>query len=709
MPLAPLQPPILVHMLVHHVLNGGGMAGKRQHYVPRLLQRGFLADPTQEAERTWLHRRDAKARLVGIRDIGVEDWFYSRGSSDGNPTLDDAITDYERDLSQRVRVLREAPLGSPIDQHSTAETVVHLVFRTAHLRGVMSAGMTGVLREIEALFTDTARLGSLMGLDGPEMAEVITDAIRSAAADLVPSGIPSAFSERLLLMMTREQAHQLAARAMTVFAPHFPELFGSLAGKVRDAHNSVVAKPLEDHGWVKALTAFDWRIEAGVDLILPDAVALAGTREGAMAPLLFTTVTDADVVAMPVASDRMLVGRRGAAPVDLGRFNTAAAAASEAFFIAARSFDEEGLSSLIGTRVSEDLSATIAEAMREAEATRPLSGANIPAAVPHALIERNFGYKVTLADCGDAVLAKELADVIQAVVSALSRDLPLQDLDGITIAADYAAALAQLDRGDPDAPLVESGALGYGIGVAKPVTVIRDGHRKEHLVVAASLAEMWIAPEGEVRADGLHILIKMLAGIAHTTRYSAALATGFDPDPMARELHLAVAAAPSGFWSARRAAFVAPDYGEFYADLVLESLDYAEQQVTIERERMADQSDVRRAFSRAYECAAAVIVHAADWLGHRDGLAEDQPFAGADLPERLKSRGLDLWIELFGRDLAACYGPEGTLEISALTTLSRHVERLFWSLGLYCWPEGDDVRCIVSDLTFLPPNLTEGV
>lgn len=44
------------------------------------------------------------------------------------------------------------------------------------------------------------------------------------------------------------------------------------------------------------------------------------------------------------------------------------------------------------------------------------------------------------------------------------------------------------------------------------------------------------------------------------------------------------------------------------------------------------------------------------------------------------------------------------LEFSIMTTLSRHVERLFWSLGLYCWPEGDDVRCIVSDQVFLPPQ-----
>ena len=51
-------------------------------------------------------------------------------------------------------------------------------------------------------------------------------------------------------------------------------------------------------------------------------------------------------------------------------------------------------------------------------------------------------------------------------------------------------------------------------------------------------------------------------------------------------------------------------------------------------------------------------------------------------------------------------GPEGRLELSVLTTLSRHVERLFWSFGLYCWPGRDGLRCIVSDQSFLPPKLS---
>ena len=158
-----------------------------------------------------------------------------------------------------------------------------------------------------------------------------------------------------------------------------------------------------------------------------------------------------------------------------------------------------------------------------------------------------------------------------------------------------------------------------------PVAVIRDGGRKEHLVLAAGIANSWTSDNTEVRAGGLHLLIKMLAGIAHSTRYAAVHATGGTPDVMGRELHLAVARTPSGYWSARQAAFVAPNEGQSYADLAIDSLDFVGREIEAARGRMADDSDVGEAFLIALQSISAVLGHAADWLGHRDGLVEGQP------------------------------------------------------------------------------------
>ncbi|WP_244104177.1 DUF4238 domain-containing protein [Burkholderia ambifaria] len=120
------------------------MAGKRQHYVPRFLQRGFLNDPHDEAQRTWLHRRSAKARLVGIRDVGVGEYFYSKLSTDGKATLDDLITEVEGDLDRELSILKGAPLVERVDPY----VAVHLRFRFDRARD--AAGIS----KIEFQFRD---------------------------------------------------------------------------------------------------------------------------------------------------------------------------------------------------------------------------------------------------------------------------------------------------------------------------------------------------------------------------------------------------------------------------------------------------------------------------------------------------------------------------------------------------------------------------
>ena len=682
------------------------MAGKRQHYVPRLLQRGFLAD--SDGERTWLHRAGGAARLVGIKDVGTEDWFYSRKGAPGELTLDDAITAVEQDLGKDVAILRTTPPGTSIEPGLAARITVHLVMRTAHLRRTIEHGIDGITNEIESLFTDPRRLSAMMGIDSPMLASAVTDAIRSTAQDLVPTGFPAPLSERLLSFFVRERGSELAAQAVARLTPMFPTLFKDLASRVRDSHNAIVAKSLDDHGWVKALTGFHWTIEAGVDLILPDAVALARETGHSLAPLLFTTAADAELILLPVAHDRVLVGRRDTATdVDLTTYNAQAAASCQGFFVAASEFDAEGLSATIGSGPAQTLAASVAEAVYAAEAARRNhDGADLPRAQPRTFPLVDFSYRVTLHDFGDDVLAQEYAAILQSVVGALSRDIPLHDLDGVTIAADYCDALAKLDRGDPDLPPVASGAFGYGIGVAKPVTVVRNGKPKSHLVVAAGIAAAWTSDDADLRASSLHLLIKMLAGIAHGTRYADV--PPFTPDAMGRELHVAIAHAPNGYWSSKQAAFVDPDQGENYADLVITSLDFARAEIGAACARMVDDSDVGEVSLTALECVAAVLNHVADWLGHRDGLAHDQPFAGDDLAARLASSGLDPWLALFGRDLAASYDEDGAIDLAVVTTLSRHVERLFWSLGIYCWPKGDDVRCVVSDRP-LAPLLLPGI
>ena len=128
---------------------------------------------------------------------------------------------------------------------------------------------------------------------------------------------------------------------------------------------------------------------------------------------------------MPLTPVRILVGRRGSAGFDVAQFNMDAAAASESFFIAARSMNDAGLVERIGTGPASALEETIGETIREAEQARALTACSLKPVKPQQRVTQDFSYSVRLADFGDAVLAKEIADVIQAGCGAArARDPP---------------------------------------------------------------------------------------------------------------------------------------------------------------------------------------------------------------------------------------------------------------------------------------------
>lgn len=133
----------------------------------------------------------------------------------------------------------------------------------------------------------------------------------------------------------------------------------------------------------------------------------------------------------------------------------------------------------------------------------------------------------------------------------------------------------------------------------------------------------------------------------------------------------------------REGAFVAPDIGLSYAELVLEALAFGRAAMADARIAFEDTRDIEPLVVTALECASGILAHATDWLGHRAGLAEETDFAGADLPALLAVWDLSDWIELYGRDLSTIYETaDGRLDAFRAPGTSPHVDRLLWTIGL---------------------------
>ncbi|SPC18466.1 hypothetical protein [Cupriavidus taiwanensis] len=669
------------------------MAGKRQHYIPRFLQRGFLAERTGDAERTWLHRRGTTARLVGIRDVGVGEFFYSKLPDAGENALDDLITSLECDIHTDLQGLQQAPRGDVVDSRIPARITTHLTLRTAHVRSIFQQGAAQLLDQISALTTDSDQLRELIGLDSVGMRPIL-DAIDEELKSSPLGGLlPRPFARRVTAFLLRESFNEVWAFQMPMVVETIAKLIKVLPTMARDGHNNAL-RTAKTTQWEANLAQLSWRTYSVVGAILPDCIALAQSGADPLTPLTLREHQIPDTIILPIAHDLLLVGSRGE-PIEfeIDKINAASAACSDSFFIACSSYDSADLASLIGQRCSLAIKDAVAEAIAEArpcDSSQPSRAPDIAllASANHA---SSFSFSLACQGFADAETVTKLGEVMQIVVREMSLDLPLSQLDGVTFAADYAAALENLDRGDPTLQADKTRPRIYGQAIAKCVHVIRHGKRKEHLVLNAGIARGLLDAGDENRAWALHVIVGMLANVAHSALYEQRLlAMSEIPfDIVSRRLHTASSACPGRYFAAQTSAFADINAGERFATLCLDSLSSAQQEIRSAKQAYLVDQAMDQLLDVALLHVSSVLDHAAEWLGHRDGLPAQESFPGSSLPDKLKVQGLCDWLELFGRDLRRLYDTDDQFTTENILALSRHVERLLWTMGMFPWPTED--------------------
>jgi hypothetical protein len=676
------------------------MAGKRQHYVPRFLQRGFLDDPRDNTERTWLHRRGANVRLVGIRDIGVSEYFYSKLSANGTVTLDDLITAIEGDLDGELSILRNTPVGAPIHSRVAARLTTHLMLRTAHVRSVFEQGAMQILDGAISLFTDPNTARSHLGVDelGTTTAfeEAIEDALRTLPLEAL--SFPRPLAQRMLSFMVRERFDPFYEGYGPMITQVVTEMMMKIPDQVREAHNKAL-KTTQQSRWEELLMQLSWHTQSVAGAVLPDCVVLAREAGQDFTPLMLSDREKIELVIMPLAHDRLLVGSNGVnIPIPVNSLNAASAACSSNFFISRHASDGAGLSDLIGQRSAKAIQASVSDALSSFSRTSNVDASEhlIVPCITETETVTSFSFSLTCLGFADSEIAERLGKVIKAIVQETGRGMPISILDGMTFALDYPAALKGLDRGNPAMETAQTHPRKYGRAVAKAVEVERGGELKTHIVMDSIIAEGLLSDNEDSQAQAIHMIVNMLAYLSHASRYEAPLKglSAVPPDEISRLLHASVSETPGRYYCARESAFADPKVGERYAALVKDCLSAAQEMIRKARLAYRVSGDMDALLGVALPQISFVLTHAAEWLGHRDGLPDQGVLPGSSLSEELKAYDLNFWLELFGRDLRNLYGTDGQFTSENIFALDRHVERLLWTVQICPWPTEDGVPYI---------------
>jgi hypothetical protein len=186
-------------------------------------------------------------------------------------------------------------------------------------------------------------------------------------------------------------------------------------------------------------------------------------------------------------------------------------------------------------------------------------------------------YRVTLRGFESEEAAHRFAGILREYVSAISKYLDLERLDGITVAYDYETALAELDRGYETSHRL-SPTSEFGRGVAMTPPVIRDGIIKSHIVFDANMVRLIEQQDHELWPDILYTIAHECAHV-HDLKFRDEVLPGI----ILQKRHTDVGEAffwqiADGCWDEYAASRLSAPFGERQA------AKYAETFVTVLKE-----------------------------------------------------------------------------------------------------------------------------
>lgn len=665
------------------------MAGTNQHHIPRFMQRGF-ATPGDK-HKVWRFDKGAPPKKPrSISRTASEDDFYGE-------ELDAVITAQEKRISTLLAKLRTEPTGSIVDPNIAAELVDHLAPRAAHLRQTMERGLRQLISGAGELFGKQESIEAVMGLNQPTPGPRFEDQI-SGLFDQHPEfqllSIPRSVLTRMAFQLAREQFEATAAELLPMFNLLIAGWLEKSAEVSRTGHNKALGRTDELSVRRTFLAGLNWRVVAARSegAILPDCVAIATLDDGSIAPLTLVGIDETNVVVMPLASDRLLVGTADQEDLLEGfEFNTAAARASHRYFLAAS--NEQALARLqplIDERSSGLVDEAVSHAFKDF-VPAPASADSTAEVLPPASDKPPTGevsYQLSFLGCASDAQAREIGKITQSVINALATQLPLNRLDVITFAANYPEALASIDRGIPGVGPPTTIDPHVAIGIAQTVNVVRDGLIKCRVVVNGEIGHALVGDDDQLAEWALSVLVRQLDLVAITELIDAAMpGVLLRPieDPLQSWLHPMIGAAAEGYMAAHMSAgFGNVDQTiEDYRKVLTQTLESALSTIPAERLAYRYHGNLDRLLNPSVPMIRDTLTFAANLLGYCAALDVDPVVPSSELDEILQRAGLVAWLKRYQWDLETIRLRLGKWQsFDEFTAVGIHAERLMWQFGM---------------------------
>jgi Protein of unknown function (DUF4238) len=312
------------------------MSGRKQHFIPQSLLRGF-GEPRGKKTYVVAYTFDRGVFQTPTDGVAAERNFYAELGVEGGPeTLDDKITTYEQKIPASLAQLRLVTTHA--EPTLAAELVTHLCVRNDHFRKVVSTGGAGLLSGLTDLMSDEGNSRRFLGVDNEQPSGVIAAEFTKKIAELGPlltaAGITKAQFEALAFNELKANFSLLHAETVGMLGALVDSIAGQMPDLTAGAQKKALAENLSPSLRVDMLSQYRWRtVEPPTGVVLPDCVAIGVDAKAEILPLMLADLDAVEVIYMPLATNRLLIGSKVESAQVLDQINELLARCSWDFFV----------------------------------------------------------------------------------------------------------------------------------------------------------------------------------------------------------------------------------------------------------------------------------------------------------------------------------------------------------------------------------------
>lgn len=329
------------------------MSGKRHHYIPQLLLRGFLSKKKKKEMYSYVYEKGKASYEANIKNIAVETYFYKHADNDA----DESITKKEGMFATEINRIRSTGSLDGVSLEVLVSFVESLAVRTKNMRSLLEDS-TGYLIESasKAILADS-NLDDAINVALSDEDKLIDECVAEIVA--AAPHLDKLFVRRLVVKKFQEnrpQLEQFMYGAAKAFGPQmFTNLSKNIPTEVAKAQVRCLNNESLHGGRSENYLKLCWTLEIFDEgaLILGDVGPLGIDSKGGVVPLLFEG--DLSTIFLPIRSNILLVGSKESEAMKLtaDEVNLLTASMSINFFVSAKDTqDINRLKNLIGVKSS---------------------------------------------------------------------------------------------------------------------------------------------------------------------------------------------------------------------------------------------------------------------------------------------------------------------------------------------------------------------